>query len=171
MSKSLGNSPDPLDLIKKYGADGVRVGMLLSSPAGNDLLFDSSLCEQGRNFTNKVWNSFRLISSWTVSEEIEQAESSIVALKWIESKISENIDKINANILWNWKGDKEYQETKQAIIDDRKRLQKFANRVASRKRASLKELEACKLFLNTLIDNEKYFKQIKEIRDKAKLVS
>ena len=97
MSKSLGNSPDPLDLIKKYGADGVRVGMLLSSPAGNDLLFDSSLCEQGRNFTNKVWNSFRLISSWTVSEEIEQAESSIVALKWIESKISENIDKINAS--------------------------------------------------------------------------
>ena len=97
MSKSLGNSPDPLDLIKKYGADGVRVGMLLSSPAGNDLLFDSSLCEQGRNFTNKVWNSFRLISSWTVSEEIEQAESSVVALKWIESKISENIDKINAS--------------------------------------------------------------------------
>ena len=97
MSKSLGNSPDPKDLIKKYGADGVRVGMLLSSPAGNDLLFDSSLCEQGRNFTNKVWNSFRLISSWTVSEEIEQAESSVVALKWIESKISENIDKINAS--------------------------------------------------------------------------
>ena len=97
MSKSLGNSPDPLDLIKKYGADGVRVGMLLSSPAGNDLLFDSSLCEQGRNFTNKVWNSFRLISSWTVSEEIEQEESSVVALKWIESKISENIDKINAS--------------------------------------------------------------------------
>ena len=97
MSKSLGNSHDPLDLIKKYGADGVRVGMLLSSPAGNDLLFDSSLCEQGRNFTNKVWNSFRLISSWTVSEEIEQEESSVVALKWIESKISENIDKINAS--------------------------------------------------------------------------
>jgi chemotaxis regulatin CheY-phosphate phosphatase CheZ len=82
-----------------------------------------------------------------------------------------NIDKINANILWNWKGDKEYQETKQAIIDDRKRLQKFANRVASRKKASLKELEACKLFLNTLIENEKYFQQIKEIRGKAKLVS
>lgn len=82
-----------------------------------------------------------------------------------------NIDKINANILWNWKGDKEYQETKQAIIDDRKRLQKFANRVASCKKASLKELEACRLFLNTLIENEKYFQQIKEIRDKAKLVS
>lgn len=66
MSKSLGNSPDPLDLIKQYGADGVRVGMLLSSPAGNDLLFDVKLCEQGRNFTNKVWNSFRLIKGWEV---------------------------------------------------------------------------------------------------------
>jgi hypothetical protein len=84
---------------------------------------------------------------------------------------SMKIDKINSSIFWEWKGNKEYQETKQSIIDDRKRLQKFANRVASRKQDSLKELEACKLFLNTLIDNEKYFKQIKEIRDKAKLVS
>jgi len=82
-----------------------------------------------------------------------------------------NIDKINANILWEWKGEKEYQETKQAIINDRKRLQKFANRVASRKRSCLKDLDACKLFLNTLIENEKYFEQIKEIRAKAKLVS
>ncbi|HCA83232.1 MAG TPA: valine--tRNA ligase [Flavobacteriales bacterium] len=68
MSKSLGNSPDPIELIGKYGADGVRVGMLLSSPAGNDLLFDSSLCEQGRNFSNKVWNAFRLVSGWRISE-------------------------------------------------------------------------------------------------------
>tara|TARA_A100001015_G_scaffold51907_1_gene57025 strand:- start:1023 stop:3650 length:2628 start_codon:yes stop_codon:yes gene_type:complete len=95
MSKSLGNSPDPLELIKKYGADGVRVGMLLSSPAGNDLLFESNLCEQGRNFTNKIWNSFRLIKSWTVSDEIEQEESSLIAIEWIESKIAENIEKIN----------------------------------------------------------------------------
>ena len=95
MSKSLGNSPDPLELIKKYGADGVRVGMLLSSPAGNDLLFDSNLCEQGRNFTNKIWNSFRLIQSWTVSDEVIQEDSSKIALKWIESKIAENIEKIN----------------------------------------------------------------------------
>src|SRR6188474_1777148 len=64
MSKSLGNSPDPLDLIEKYGADGVRVGMLLCSPAGNDLMFDESYCEQGRNFANKVWNAFRLIKGW-----------------------------------------------------------------------------------------------------------
>jgi valyl-tRNA synthetase len=86
-----------LELIKKYGADGVRVGMLLSSPAGNDLLFDRILCEQGRNFTNKLWNSFRLIQSWTISDEIEQEESSLIALKWIESKISQNIVNINSS--------------------------------------------------------------------------
>jgi len=74
MSKSLGNSPDPMDLFDQYGADGVRVGMLLSAPAGNDLLFDEKLCEQGRNFSNKIWNSFRLIHSWTVSEEAERFE-------------------------------------------------------------------------------------------------
>ena len=84
-------------MIKKYGADGVRVGMLLSSPAGNDLLFDRNLCEQGRNFTNKLWNSFRLIQSWTVSDEIEQEESSLIALKWIESKVSQNIVNINSS--------------------------------------------------------------------------
>ena len=97
MSKSLGNSPDPLELIGKYGADGVRVGMLLSSPAGNDLLFDSNLCEQGRNFTNKIWNAFRLIKSWNVSEEIDQMDSSKVAIKWIESKINENLLSINSS--------------------------------------------------------------------------
>jgi len=95
MSKSLGNSPDPLELITKYGADGVRVGMLLSSPAGNDLLFDSNLCEQGRNFTNKIWNAFRLIKSWSVSEELEQADSSKIAINWIDSKISANLSAIN----------------------------------------------------------------------------
>ncbi len=95
MSKSLGNSPDPLELIGKYGADGVRVGMLLSSPAGNDLLFDSALCEQGRNFTNKIWNSFRLISSWSVSEEIKQEDASKVAIAWFKSKFSENLSSIN----------------------------------------------------------------------------
>ena len=95
MSKSLGNSPDPLELIGKYGADGVRVGMLLSSPAGNDLLFDSALCEQGRNFTNKIWNSYRLISSWSVSEELKQENSSEVAIQWFKSKFSENLTSIN----------------------------------------------------------------------------
>ena len=95
MSKSLGNSPDPLELIKKFGADGVRVGMLLSSPAGNDLLFDSNLCEQGRNFTNKVWNAFRLINSWTVNDDLEQLESSKVAVKWMSEKFYSNLESIN----------------------------------------------------------------------------
>ena len=97
MSKSLGNSPDPLELINKYGADGVRVGMLLSSPAGNDLLFDSNLCEQGRNFTNKIWNAFRLINSWTVNEEIEQLDSSKMAVNWIEAKIANNLEAIDSS--------------------------------------------------------------------------
>ncbi|MBX3162882.1 MAG: valine--tRNA ligase [Bacteroidetes bacterium] len=98
MSKSLGNSPDPLDLIAKYGADGVRVGMLLSSPAGNDLLFDESYCEQGRNFANKVWNAFRLIKSFTVSSsEVENAQpqSSVAAITWFENKLSEQLEIIN----------------------------------------------------------------------------
>ena len=82
MSKSLGNSPDPLDLIARYGADGVRMGIMLSAPAGNDILFDESLCEQGRNFCNKIWNAFRLVSCWNVSEEIEQPECSKIAIKW-----------------------------------------------------------------------------------------
>ncbi len=68
MSKSLGNSPDPIGLIEKYGADGVRMGMMLSAPAGNDILFDESLCEQGRNFNNKIWNAFRLVKGWQVAE-------------------------------------------------------------------------------------------------------
>ena len=98
MSKSLGNSPDPLDLIKKYGADGVRVGMLLSSPAGNDLLFDESYCEQGRNFANKVWNAFRLIKGFEVADinsQIKQTESSKVAIEWFESRLSEQLEIIN----------------------------------------------------------------------------
>ena len=82
MSKSLGNSPDPLDLIARYGADGVRMGIMLSAPAGNDILFDESLCEQGRNFCNKIWNAFRLVKGWNVSNEIEQPESSRLAIKY-----------------------------------------------------------------------------------------
>jgi valyl-tRNA synthetase len=96
MSKSLGNSPDPIELMKKYGADGVRVGMLFCSPAGNDLPFDESLCEQGRNFSNKIWNAFRLVKGWEVSE-IEQPESSKIAIDWFDSKLSETIESINAN--------------------------------------------------------------------------
>ena len=88
MSKSLGNSPDPLDLIEKYGADGVRMGMMLSAPAGNDILFDDALCEQGRNFNNKIWNAFRLIKGWSVSEEVATPASAELAVKWFESKIN-----------------------------------------------------------------------------------
>lgn len=94
MSKSLGNSPDPIKLIEEYGADGVRLGVLISSPAGNDLPFDSSQCEQGRNFSNKIWNAFRLVNSWEW-RDIPQPESSIVAIQWFESKLNSTIDIIN----------------------------------------------------------------------------
>lgn len=94
MSKSLGNSPEPLDLIQKYGADAVRMGMLLCSPAGNDLLFDESLCEQGRNFNNKIWNAFRLIKSWTIAE-IEQPMASAKAVEWFESKLNKSLAEID----------------------------------------------------------------------------
>ena len=94
MSKSLGNSPDPLDLMKEYGADGVRVGMLLTSPAGNDLPFDDKLCEQGRNFSNKIWNAFRLVNGWEVADK-PQPESAAIAVKWMESRMSKAIIEIN----------------------------------------------------------------------------
>ena len=94
MSKSLGNSPDPIDLIHKFGADGVRVGILISSPAGNDLPFDTSQCEQGRNFANKIWNAFRLVSNWDV-RDMEQPESSIVAIRWFENKLQKTLEEIN----------------------------------------------------------------------------
>ncbi len=91
MSKQLGNSPDPLDLIAKYGADGVRVGMLLCSPAGGDLLFDDSLTEQGRNFSNKIWNAFRLVKGWNVDENIEQPESAAKGIEWFTHKLNQTI--------------------------------------------------------------------------------
>lgn len=95
MSKSLGNSPDPLDLIAKYSADGVRVGMLLCSPAGNDLPFDESLCEQGRNFSNKIWNAFRLVQGFTVDTSAEQTESSKTAIEWFEARFNQQLAEIN----------------------------------------------------------------------------
>ena len=88
MSKQLGNSPDAVKLIKDFGADSVRVGLLLSAPAGNDLLFDESLCQQGKNFSNKVWNSFRLLSSWTISDKINQSEHSKAGVEWFEEKFN-----------------------------------------------------------------------------------
>ena len=86
MSKSLGNSPDPLELIDKFGADGVRMGMMLSAPAGNDILFDEALCEQGRNFCNKIWNAFRLLKGWEVNADVAVPEASALAMQWFEAK-------------------------------------------------------------------------------------
>ena len=94
MSKSLGNSPDPLDLIEKFGADGVRVGILISSPAGNDLPFDTSQCEQGRNFANKIWNAFRLITSWEVMD-LEQPKASIKGIEWFDAKLNQELSEID----------------------------------------------------------------------------
>ena len=88
MSKSLGNSPDPIELIEKFGADGVRMGMMLSAPAGNDILFDEALCEQGRNFNNKIWNAFRLVKGWQVTD-VEQTEAAKIAVKWFDAKLKE----------------------------------------------------------------------------------
>jgi valyl-tRNA synthetase len=97
MSKSLGNSPDPIELIEKYGADGVRVGMLLCSPAGNDLLFEESLPEQGRNFANKIWNAFRLVKNWNIDDTIEQPDSSKVAVKWMGEVMKKSVNEIDVN--------------------------------------------------------------------------
>ena len=91
MSKSLGNSPDPLLLIEQYGADGVRMGLMMAAPAGNDIPFDEALCEQGRNFNNKIWNAFRLVKGWTVSETALQPEASRIAVKWFEAQLSMTI--------------------------------------------------------------------------------
>ena len=95
MSKQLGNSPDPLELIADYGADGVRMGIMLSAPAGNDIFFDKKLCENGRNFCNKIWNAFRLVKGWEVDPNLEQPESSKMAVKWFNSKLSEAVAEIN----------------------------------------------------------------------------
>ena len=94
MSKSLGNSPDPLELIKDYGADGVRTGLLFTAPAGNDLPFDTKLCEQGRNFANKIWNAFRLVRSWE-TEEKQASESAKIAGDWMRSRINSVLEDIN----------------------------------------------------------------------------
>jgi len=97
MSKSLGNSPDPLDLIDKFGADGVRVGLLLSASAGNDIMFDEELCNQGKAFTNKIWNALKLIKGWEVSDVIAQPESSKIAIEWYEAKLQQTLVEIEDN--------------------------------------------------------------------------
>lgn len=94
MSKSLGNSPDPIELMEKYGADGVRMGLMLTAPAGNDLPFDEALCEQGRNFNNKIWNAFRLVKGWTVDENKELPETSEIAIDWFNNRLSKTIEEV-----------------------------------------------------------------------------
>ena len=94
MSKSLGNSPDPLELIEQFGADGVRMGMMLAAPAGNDILFDEALCEQGRNFNNKIWNAFRLVKGWQVAD-IEQPEYAKLATEWFDSMLAKTAEEVN----------------------------------------------------------------------------
>ncbi len=98
MSKQLGNSPDPIMLMEKYGADGVRFGMLLSSPAGNDLLFDESLCEQGRNFSNKLWNAFRLVRGWEIDDKLPQPLHTETAVKWIRERMTEVLTLVQSNV-------------------------------------------------------------------------
>ncbi|MDR0559877.1 MAG: valine--tRNA ligase [Prevotellaceae bacterium] len=95
MSKQLGNSPDPLELISKYGADGVRMGLMLTAPAGNDLPFDEALCEQGRNFNNKIWNAFRLVKSWNSDAQIQQPEASAIACRWFESVLNITVSEVD----------------------------------------------------------------------------
>ena len=97
MSKQLGNSPDPLDLIAKYGADGMRVAMMLSSSAGNDVMFDEALCEQGRNFGNKIWNAYRLINGWTVDETLTQSDNNALAVEWFRNAFAKAISEIEDN--------------------------------------------------------------------------
>ncbi|NIJ46347.1 valyl-tRNA synthetase [Wenyingzhuangia heitensis] len=97
MSKSLGNSPDPIELMQQYGADGVRVGLLLSAAAGNDLMFDEDLCAQGRNFTNKIWNAFKLIKGWEISETEIQPEASKIAIDWYKAKFQKTLAEVDAN--------------------------------------------------------------------------
>ncbi|MBR5002629.1 MAG: class I tRNA ligase family protein, partial [Bacteroidaceae bacterium] len=91
MSKSLGNSPDALGLIDQFGADGVRMGLMLAAPAGNDILYDDSLCEQGRNFCNKIWNAFRLVKGWTVDENLTQPETAAIAVRWFDAQLSKTL--------------------------------------------------------------------------------
>jgi valyl-tRNA synthetase len=116
MSKSLGNSPDPIELIEKYGADGVRLGILISSPAGNDLPFDSSQCEQGRNFTNKIWNASRLVLGWEV-KDIPQPAASKTAIEWFSAKFNQELETIN-DLMAKFKISEALMSTYKLVWDD-----------------------------------------------------
>ncbi|MBI4944997.1 MAG: valine--tRNA ligase [Bacteroidetes bacterium] len=117
MSKSLGNSPDPIELIEKYGADGVRVGMLLCSPAGNDLPFDESYCEQGRNFSNKIWNAFRLVKMWETDEKLKQSDGNKISIEWFNAKFNAELESIN-NLYFKYRISEALMATYKLIWDD-----------------------------------------------------
>ncbi|MEK6616861.1 MAG: valine--tRNA ligase, partial [Bacteroidota bacterium] len=117
MSKSLGNSPDPIELMEKYGADGVRVGMLLCSPAGNDLLFDESYCEQGRNFSNKIWNAFRLIKMWDIDETMKQSDGYKISVEWFNAKFNAALENIN-NLYSKYRISEALMATYKLVWDD-----------------------------------------------------
>jgi valyl-tRNA synthetase len=117
MSKQLGNSPDPLDLIAKYGADGMRVAMLMSTSAGNDVMFDEALCEQGRNFCNKIWNAYRLINMWEVDQTIAQPEASKQAIAWFDEVMMERIERINHD-MDNYRISEAFTELYRLFWDD-----------------------------------------------------
>ena len=97
MSKQLGNSPDPLDLIAQFGADGMRVAMLLSSSAGNDVMFDEALCEQGRNFGNKIWNAYRLVNGWTIDDALAQSENNRLAIEWFRQALAKTLRQVESD--------------------------------------------------------------------------
>ena len=117
MSKQLGNSPDPIELMNKYGADGVRLGILISSPAGNDLPFDTSQCEQGRNFSNKIWNAHRLVDAWTVNDDLKQPESSVKAIEWFQARFQQELANIN-NLFDRFKISEALMATYKLVWDD-----------------------------------------------------
>ena len=117
MSKQLGNSPDPLDLIAKYGADGMRIAMLMSASAGNDVMFDEALCEQGRNFCNKIWNAYRLVNMWAEDSSIAQPESSKAAITWFDEVMLERIERIN-NLMAQYRISEAFTELYRLFWDD-----------------------------------------------------
>ena len=117
MSKQLGNSPDPLDLIAKYGADGMRIAMLMSASAGNDVMFDEALCEQGRNFCNKIWNAYRLVNMWAKDSTIAQPESSKAAIEWFDEVMLERIERIN-NLMAQYRISEAFTELYRLFWDD-----------------------------------------------------
>ncbi len=149
MSKSLGNSPDPIELIEKYGADGVRMGILISSPAGNDLPFDTSQCEQGRNFSNKIWNAFRLVDGWEV-KDIEQPKSAQVAIEWFEAKFNQELKEIN-DLFDKFKISEALMTTYKLVWDDFCSWYLEMIKPGYQQPIDLKTLEATKLFFEKIL--------------------